>query len=334
MGSVRNTSKPSTRNIEFKMKLLKDLLSFSSRSSTTGCLQNSKSDFQSTYVLKQQIGKGGFGVVYAGERKRDNLPIAVKIVSKSEEGSVSDTDVKPLEVALMEKVSDIPGVIKLLDYFDMGDSFYIVMERFNSKDLFDYISEQGPLPENVARDLFKQLVDTVSDCHHRGVVHRDIKDENILIDLKTKKIKLIDFGSGNFQDEEKIYRKFQGTRVYSPPEWVDRGWYTAEGLTVWSLGVLLYDMLCGDIPFETDQQILAAQIRWFPQLKLSEEVKSLITACLTVSPSERLTLDQVLNHSWIKAYPCKRTTLKEIRSNPSPRLSFSSDNSSDISLSI
>ena len=94
----------------------------------------------------------------------------------------------------MQQVKDVSGVIKLLDYFDTPDSFYVVMERFNSKNLFDFITEQGPLPEHLVRDLFMQLVDTVIKCHEKGVVHRDIKDENILIDINTFKIKLIDLG--------------------------------------------------------------------------------------------------------------------------------------------
>ena len=131
------------------------------------------------------------------------------------------------------------------------------------------------------------------------LTNRDIKDENILIDLNTFKIKLIDFGSGCFL-EDRVYREFQGTRVYSPPEWINSRAYRPEGLTVWSLGVLLYDMVCGDVPFECDAQISRAQLTWFPQLKLSEEVKSLITGCLMVNTQERSTLSQVTTHPWLQ----------------------------------
>merc|ERR1712149_61125 len=131
---------------------------------------------------------------------------------------------------------------------------------------------------------------------------RDIKDENILIDLKTFKTKIIDFGSGDYI-EDKVYQRFSGTRVYSPPEWINSRAYRPEGLTVWSLGVLLYDMVCGDVPFECDAQISRAQLTWFPQLKLSEEVKSLITGCLMVNTQERLTLSQVTTTPGSRARP-------------------------------
>jgi len=279
---------------------LKELFSFSSRTSTVGNLKQVRRDFNSQYVMKEQIGKGGFGVVFAGVRKKDGLQVAVKVVSKNVNIIETDYNIIPLEVALMEQVSNVPGVIKFIDYFDMGDCYYIVMERFVSKDLFDFISEQGPLPESVARDLFRQLLDIVRECLQKGVVHRDIKDENILVDLKSLKIKLIDFGSGTFFSEDKTYTEFQGTRVYSPPEWVGRRCYKAEGLTVWSLGILLYDMVCGDIPFECDQHILSARPTWYPQLKLSQEVQSLISGCLTLCPTQRLTLGEVANHPWIR----------------------------------
>ena len=278
----------------------KNLFSLSSRRSTVGRLGSDILDFQAQYKLKGILGKGGFGVVHAGIRKSDGMQVAVKEVTKEKVLEYTVDDKVPLEIALMQQVSDVPGVIRLIDYFDMSHSYYIVMERFNSKDLFDFISEEGPLGENLARHLFRQVLDTVSQCHNLGVLHRDIKDENILIDLQTHQLKIIDFGSGTYLHDA-VYTDFEGTRVYSPPEWIKYRRYKADGLTVWSLGILLYDMLCGDVPYETDEQILNAELVWFPQLNLSQEAKNLIRLCLNPDPESRITLQQVLNHTWINA---------------------------------
>merc|ERR1712133_105599 len=278
------------------MMLLSELFSLSSWNSTTGSLELGKKDFHAKYIVKVQLGKGGFGVVYSAERLSDGMEVAVKEVSKDEKVMMGEDNI-PLEVALMQQIQDVPGVIKLLDYYEMNHCYFIVMERFQCKDLFDFISEQGPLPETLANDIFKQILETITTVHKRGIVHRDIKDENILIDPKTFNTKIIDFGSGDYI-EDKVYTRFQGTRVYSPPEWINSRAYRPEGLTVWSLGVLLYDMVCGDVPFECDAQISRAQLTWFPQLKLSEEVKSLIMGCLKVNPDERFTLADVVNHPW------------------------------------
>merc|ERR1711971_846012 len=158
-----------------------------------------------------------------------------------------------------------------------------------------------------------EIVETVRRCRDLGVLHRDIKDENILVDLNTGATKLIDCGSGCFhpseaekpsmktqETEDRVYTEFRGTRVYSPPEWVRDGEYRAEGLTTWSLGVLLYDMLSGDIPFSSDGQILRGQLPpWSPHLQLSEEAKDLVKSCLTVQTGLRITLDNILKHPWL-----------------------------------
>merc|ERR1712117_107919 len=242
MGSRRPTSARCASLLLYchGMKLLSELFSLSSWNSTTGSLELGKKDFHEKYIVKEQLGKGGFGVVYSAERRSDGM-----------------------EVALMQQLQDVPGVIKLLDFYEMNHCYFIVMERFQCKDLFDFISEQGPLPETLAKDIFKQILDTITTVHKREIVHRDIKDENILIDPKTFKTKIIDFGSGDYI-EDKVYTRFQGTRVYSPPEWINSRAYRPEGLTVWSLGVLLYDMVCGDVPFESDAQISRAHLTWFP----------------------------------------------------------------------
>jgi len=186
---------------------LKNLFSMSSRRSTVGRLGSDILEFQAQHRMKGVLGKGGFGVVHSAVRKNDGLHAAVKDVPKDKVLEYTDETRIPLEVALMQQVSDIPGVIKVLDFFDMGQSYYIVMERFNSKDLFDFISEQGALPEVMAKDILRQLLTILVSCHQRGVVHRDIKDENILIEDNTFKIKLIDFGAAKVLSRE-LHERF------------------------------------------------------------------------------------------------------------------------------
>jgi len=286
----------------------KNLFSLSSRRSTTGRLNSDILDFQSQYKITGVLGRGGFGIVHSAIYKdgtKDRQDVAIKEVNKDKVLAYAGSENIPLEIALMQQVADVPGVIRLIDYFDMSHSYYIVMERFNSKDLFDFISEQGCLRENLARHLFKQVLDIVVQCHARGVLHRDIKDENLLIDLTTHQIKLIDFGSGTHLHDG-VYTDFEGTRVYSPPEWIKYRKYKADGLTVWSLGILLYDMLCGDVPFETDQQICDGTISWQEDIKVSPMAKDLIQKCLNSNPEQRLSIREIRCHPWV----CKQDKLK------------------------
>jgi serine/threonine protein kinase len=108
---------------------------------------------------------------------------------------------------------------------------------------------------------------------------------------------LIDFGGGTWYDEEKVFTTFDGTRVYSPPEWISESWYNLIPLTVWSLGILLYDMVQGNIPFEKDSQILNNKVT-FNRYKISKECKHLILSCLQSNPNKRLSMEQIKRHPW------------------------------------
>jgi len=119
----------------------------------------------------------------------------------------------PIEINLLHLSSQVDGVITLYDFYEKSDSFVIVMERPpSSQDLFDYITDHGALPESEARGYFQQILRIVMDLHAAGVVHRDIKDENILIDTTTSKLKLIDFGSGALYTDS-AYFEFEGNQL-------------------------------------------------------------------------------------------------------------------------
>ena len=269
----------------------------------TGRIVTNSIPFELCYRVGPVLGRGGFGTVYAGRRLSDGLQVAVKHVARARVTHwVAGPGGRrlPLELKLLLQLQAVDGVIQLLEFFEKFDSFIFVFERADKcKDLFDVITDKKCLEEDIARNFFRQIVRTVLDCHSKGVIHRDIKDENILVDLITGKLKLIDFGSGALLKEDgEAYTEFDGTRVYAPPEWILSGRYEGGPATVWSLGVLLYDMVCGDIPWEKDLQICSGDLLF--SRKVSPHCKDLITRCLTRSVEQRIDINMILQHPWIQ----------------------------------
>ncbi|XP_051789930.1 serine/threonine-protein kinase pim-2-like [Erpetoichthys calabaricus] len=257
------------------------------------------------YLVGQVLGTGGFGEVRAGRRKSDHLPVAIKRIKRqSVSHSMSppnDTESVPLELALMQLVSRppaCPAVIQLLDWVITQSCVFLVMERPDPcMDLFDFMWERGQcLTEPIAGSIFRQVVQAVHHCQSRGVLHRDIKPENILVETSTQQTKLIDFGCGTLLNQ-KEYTSFTGTHFYAPPEWCLKKSYEAEPATVWSLGVLLFEMLCGQVPFKRKEEVIRCNVIYTADI--SKECASLIKKCLSRSPKERPTLEEILMHPWV-----------------------------------
>ena len=262
-----------------------------------------REDLENIYEIEENfLGCGGFGKVRAAVRCCDGVKVAVKEVDRSDLPLCMMEDGLPMEVHLLHAVTGVPGVANIIDHFATSDSFFIIMQLVEGMDLFDFISQRAPLGEREAANLFKQVVKSVSECQKRGVMHGDVKTENVMVEDGGKngvKIKIVDFGSGGWYCPSKIYSKYQGTRIFAPPEWVKFRKYRGEPLTVWSLGVLLYEMLCDRIPFETDMEILEGSIFFPQQLNLSSDVQNLIFSCLNRDQSARIGLMDILHHSWI-----------------------------------
>ncbi|XP_068856206.1 serine/threonine-protein kinase pim-1-like, partial [Aphelocoma coerulescens] len=205
---------------------------------------------QERYRLGSLLGRGGFGSVFAATRLSNGAPVAIKRVPRNRIGhwgELPDGTRAPLEIVLLDKVSaGFPGIVQLHEWLELPNNVLMVLERpERCQDLLHFIRARGFLCEEVARHLFRQVLEAVRHCTSCGVLHRDIKPENILVDLATGQAKLIDFGCGTYL-QAAAYTSFAGTPSYSPPEWTQFGWYYGEAATVWSLGIVLHQMVCGE----------------------------------------------------------------------------------------
>ncbi|GMT17108.1 hypothetical protein PFISCL1PPCAC_8405 [Pristionchus fissidentatus] len=257
-------------------------------------------EFRRQYEVCEEIGRGGFGVVYAGTRISDEATVAIKFIEHRHvrEWTVAGSHLIPSEVSHLEVCADVPGCIKLYDWFANSKGFVVVMERPKECcDVFDLVSRYGRLDEDTARSIFLQVVETVCQMYARhGLIHRDIKDENIIVSMETGEVRLVDFGA-TAAAEKAVKKEFQGTRSYCPPEWFRMLQYLPLEATSWSLGVLLYILVTGSLPFKNEVQACLGSIN-FPSY-LSKELCQLIKRCLCTVPTQRASLLEIRGHSWL-----------------------------------
>ncbi|XP_043096631.1 serine/threonine-protein kinase pim-2-like [Puntigrus tetrazona] len=255
------------------------------------------------YEIGSQLGEGSFGTVYAATRLDDGLQVVIKFVSnRNNKFIVIDGCSKPLplEVALLILANEGPTVkeiIQLLDWRVEADHYMLVMERpMPCEELNWFLLRQVvTLKEDVARVIMQQVTFAAQTCCRRGVLHRDIKMENILINPDTLRVKLIDFGCGDFLTDA-AYTSFAGTREYCPPEYLVSGQYHGEPATVWSLGIVLFALLCGDFPKTRDLEKIRSNT-WTKD-GLSKECCDIICRCLQLDPKQRIELKNLSLHDW------------------------------------
>ncbi|XP_059420702.1 serine/threonine-protein kinase pim-2-like isoform X2 [Carassius carassius] len=264
-----------------------------------------KGHIRKQYKIGRMLGEGGCGSVYEGTRCEDGLKVAVKCSEKTPDMSYirvpGHPKRLPMEIGLMLMANNGPSVsqiIKLLDWEDDTDHYVIVMERpVPCVDLFTFVDDEEMLDEGIARNIMRQIIDAAKTCCDRGVFHRDIKLENILVNQDTMEVKLIDFGCGAVM-KKSAFKSFSGTKEYCPPEFNLKGRYKAKPTTVWTLGFILFEMLCGECPTSYDQHKITVNLWTRPGL--SKECCQMICDCLQPDPQRRLSLDKMHLHDWFK----------------------------------
>jgi len=207
------------------------------------------------YEIIESLGQGAFGFVRRAKKKGTNDEVIIKFIVRSNILRSSwmrdDNTLIPSEIHILlylTKIYPIEGIPKILDYWQDEFYYYFVMESDRNIDLFEYI-ENYDIDISQARDIFKQIVKIIYHLHSHGIVHMDIKDENIIINTETKKVKLIDFGSSSYYKDGMIFKYYVSSGDYSAPETFTNK-YEGPPQDIWSLGVLLYTILFKHVPFE------------------------------------------------------------------------------------
>ena len=253
-------------------------------------------DFES--ISNKAIGEGAFGQVFKVRHIQTGNLYAIKMISKrkiQERGMLSNLR---SEVRIMYSLNH-PYIIKLFNHFEDDKNFYLILQLAENGSLFSKLVKARSFDESTAAQYLREIALAVQYLHSRDppIIHRDIKPENVFLD-KDGVAKLGDFGWSSFSDQ--VRSTYCGTLEYLAPEMIDRTGHDTT-LDIWNLGVLLFEMLTGNAPFQSNNQAeLFSKIKnlkiGFPK-NFPAGAKDLVRGLLRSNPNERLTIKQLLDHN-------------------------------------
>ncbi|KAK3912546.1 SNF-related serine/threonine-protein kinase [Frankliniella fusca] len=255
------------------------------------------------YDLLETLGRGHFAVVKLARHVFTGEKVAVKVIDKNKLDDVSRAHLYQ-EVRCMKLVQH-PNVVRLYEVIDTNTKLYLILELGDGGDLYDYIMrhEGRGLDEETARNYFRQIVRAIDYCHRLHVVHRDLKPENVVFFETLGIVKLTDFGFSNrFCPGQKLETSC-GSLAYSAPEILLGDSYDAPAVDVWSLGVILYMLVCGQAPFQeaNDSETLTMimDCKYTIPFHVSDNCKRLIARMLVREPDKRATLEEISHDAWL-----------------------------------
>jgi serine/threonine protein kinase len=251
------------------------------------------------YSILSQCGDGSFGTVYSALNTTSGLPVAIKLFSDSDDDASIRT-----EIGIHSQLQH-PFIARVFGEVQSPDAKALVMERVNGPHLLDLISSNGPLSETDARTIFAQIVSAVHYLHTvKHIIHGDIKLENILL-TQFNSVRLIDFGLARTNNGP---RPVDGISFpYASPEAI-LGMACTEAIDIWSLGVVLFAMVSGELPFGTEMSgnLVDAILEGKPKYPagISEKLRDLIEKMLEKDEDDRIDIEGVKKHGWFEEGRC------------------------------
>lgn len=254
------------------------------------------------FDIVRKLGQGTYGKVQLGINKKTGQEVAIKTIKKCKIESEADLIRIRREVQIMSSVRH-PNIVHIYEVFENTEKMILVMEYCSGGELYDYLSQKKVLQEDEARRLFRQIATAVYYCHIHKICHRDLKLENVLLD-DTGSAKIADFGLSNVFKETSLLSTFCGSPLYASPEIVKGTPYIGPEVDCWSLGVLLYTLVYGAMPFDgSNFKRLVRQISNgdYYEPRNPSSASPLIRDMLTVDPLKRADIAYICDHPWVNS---------------------------------